>query len=73
MTRVSYIPLWKKLLDKGMNRLELAAAAGFSTATLAKLGKNEYVALSVIEKICVTLDCPIEEVVSIRHGSDEAG
>lgn len=65
MPCVSYNPLWKILIDKNMNKLELAAAAGFSTATLAKLGKNEYVALSVIEKICTTLGCPIESVVEI--------
>ena len=65
MTHISYDPLWKKLIDKKMNKLDLANAAGFSTATLAKLGKSEYVALSVLEKICHALDCPIEDVVQI--------
>ncbi len=55
---LSYDPLWKKLIDKKMNKLELAKLADFSTATLAKLGKNDYVALSVLEKICLALDCP---------------
>ncbi|MBX7000224.1 XRE family transcriptional regulator [Bacillus aerophilus] len=32
-------------------------------ALVAKLNKNEYVALSVIHKICEYLDCPIQEVV----------
>ncbi|ADY56941.1 hypothetical protein Sgly_2665 [Syntrophobotulus glycolicus DSM 8271] len=63
---LSYDPLWKKLIDKKMNKLELAKAAGFSTATLAKLSKNEYVALAVLEKICIALDCNIEDVVEIK-------
>lgn len=67
---VSYDPLWKKLIDKKMTKLELAKAVGFSTSTLAKLGKDEYVALSVIEKICLTLDCPIEDVVEVKLGVD---
>ena len=71
MTHVSYNPLWKKLIDKGMNRLELAKAAGFATSTLAKLGKNEYVALSVLERICLTLECPIEDVVEIVLAENE--
>ena len=62
---VSYDPLWHLLLNKKMTRLHLANIAGFSTATLAKLGKNEYVALTVLEKICLALDCPIEDVIQI--------
>ena len=65
MPHVSYDPLWKKLIDKKMNRLELAREAGFATSTLAKLGKDEYVALSVLERICHTLGCPIEDVVQV--------
>lgn len=70
MSHVSYDPLWKKLIDKKMNKLELAKAADFSTATLAKLGKDEYVALAVLERICVALDCPIEDVVEIIRVDD---
>jgi len=65
MPHISYDPLWKKLIDKKLNRLELSKQAGFSTATLAKLGKNQYVALSVLERICHALDCPIEDVVEV--------
>ena len=39
----SYIKLWKLLLDKGMKRIDLAAAANLTSNTLAKLGKNEEV------------------------------
>lgn len=65
---VCYDPLWKKLIDAKMNRMELAEAAGFSRATLAKMGKDEYVALSVLDKICQTLDCRIEDVIEITKG-----
>ena len=36
---VSYIKLWKLLLDKGMKRVELKETAGISSSTLAKLEK----------------------------------
>lgn len=62
---VSYDPLWKTLIDHKMNRMKLAQVVGFSTPTLAKLGKDEYVALSVIDRICQKLDCSIEEVIKI--------
>ena len=62
---VSFNPLWHTLLDKGMKKLELCKAAGISTATLAKLGKNENVNIEMIDKICRALNCRIEDVVEI--------
>lgn len=32
---------------------------------MAKLDRDEYVALSVLERICLTLDCDIGDVVEI--------
>lgn len=63
---VSYDPLWKLLIDKQLKKLELCKVADISTATLAKMGKREYVALQVLEKICLALDCKIEDVVEIK-------
>ena len=65
MRTVSYDPLWKKLIDVKMNKTELAEQAGIARSTIAKMGKNEIVSLDVIVKICNTLDCGIEDVVSV--------
>ena len=59
----SYIKLWKLLLDKGMKRIDLAAAANLTSNTLAKLGKNEEVSMETINKICNQLDCGIEDIL----------
>lgn len=64
---ISYDPLWKTLIDKRMNKTELCSLAGISTATIAKMGRNEYVALMILEKICLTLHCRIEDVVEVRN------
>ena len=37
--RISYNPLWKMLIDKGMNKKDLREKSGISTASIAKLGK----------------------------------
>ena len=63
---VNYDPLWKTMIDKKINKTELSAATGISSATITKMGKNEYVALTVIEKICKVLECNIEDVVCIK-------
>ncbi len=65
---IIYDPLWHLLIDRKMGKLELCKKAGIATSTLAKLGKNENVALSILEKICLALDCRIEQVVEIKKG-----
>ena len=59
----SYIKLWKLLLDKGMKRIDLAAAANLTSNTLAKLGKNEEVSMETLNKICNQLECGIEDIL----------
>ena len=44
---------------------------GMSNSTLNKLNKNQYVALEVIERICLALDCSIADVVKIEKDPDE--
>ena len=62
---VSYKKLWKLLIDKDMKKIELKDAAGISTGTLAKLGKNENVTTDVLVKVCNALDCDIADIVEI--------
>lgn len=63
---VSYDKLWKLLIDKHMSKTELRINAGLTTSALAQLGKNEYVSLKTIEKICSVLDCDVADVVELR-------
>lgn len=52
---VSYDKLWKLLIDKKMNRTELKDAAGISFNVLAKMGKNEFISMESLYKICFFL------------------
>ena len=67
---VNYNKLWHKLVDLKMNKSQLRISSGISSSTLAKLGKNEIVSLEVLEKICETLDCSIEDVVTVSKRSE---
>lgn len=62
---ISYKPLWHLLLEKEMKKMEFRDLVGISNGTLARLGKNDPVSLDVIEKICLTMNCKIEDVVQI--------
>lgn len=63
--RVSYDKLWKMLIDKKMNRTELKNISGISSNVIAKMGKNEFVSMKSLGKICASLQCNIGDVVDI--------
>lgn len=60
---ISYNKLWKMLIDKDMNKGELCNRAKISKGTMAKMTNNKPVTLTVIEKICIELNCDISDVV----------
>lgn len=59
----SYKKLWKLVIDQNMNKTQFREKVGISSATLAKLGKDENVSLEAIEKICKTLQCDISDIM----------
>ena len=69
---ITYDPLWKKIVDLKLSKTQMAEKAGISKNTLAKMGKNEYVALEIIERICMKLEIAIEDVVEVK-ADDPAG
>ena len=62
---ISYNRLWKLLIDNHMKKKDLKDRAELSTATMAKLGKNESVSLDVLVRICKVLNCEIGDDVEI--------
>jgi Fic family protein len=59
---VSYDKLFKILQEKGIKKTELLKKLKLSSATIAKLSKNEFVSLEVLERICQCLNCNIEDI-----------
>ncbi|RRC94295.1 XRE family transcriptional regulator [Erysipelotrichaceae bacterium OH741_COT-311] len=60
--KIQYNKLWKILIDKEMNKVDLIKSAKISTSSMAKLSKNMYVRMDVLMKIAETLDCKIEDL-----------
>ncbi len=67
---VSYNKLWKLLIDKNMKKKELAETAGISNTLIAKLGKNENVTVDSLERICLALNCNIEDIIEVKNNSE---
>lgn len=63
----SYNRLWKLLIDKRMTKTEMRKAAGISTNILAKMGKDEPVAMDSLAKIATALECGLDDVVEIKQ------
>jgi len=67
---ISYKKLWKLLIDKDMKKKDLREAAGISTASMAKLGKNENVNTEILIKVCKALNCDISDIMEIVDEND---
>lgn len=63
---ISYKKLWKLLIDKDMKKRDLQHAAGISSSTITKMGKNENVSTEMLQKICSALDCDIADIIEIE-------
>lgn len=63
---ISYKPLFRLLLERDMTKTQLRTEVGFSSATLAKMSKGEYISLETIKNICKYLNCKIEDVIEIQ-------
>ena len=68
----SYKKLFKLLIDREMKSKELAAKAGVSPATIAKMKKDgATVSSDVLVKICTALDCKLDDIVEIVPNNAE--
>lgn len=70
MSTVSYKKLWKLLIDRDMKRKDLREATGISTASMAKLSKNENLTTDVLLRICDALNCDIADIMEVSHKDD---
>ena len=63
--KVSYNGLWKILIDKNMNKKDLANVCELSPATISKMGRGEFVSMGVLYRIGTKLGVDFGDMVSI--------
>lgn len=64
---LTYNPLWKLLIDKGLTKTDLHEITGLSQSTIAKLAKGENVNTDVLDRICQALKCSISDIVQVKE------
>ena len=71
---VSYNRLWKLLVDRKMSKADLRKAAGIAPNTMTRLRRDEEVTLTVLNKICKTLEVDIGDIMEFLPDiEDEVG
>ena len=68
---VRYDRLWTILNERNMMKTDLIREAKISTNAMAKLGKNEDVRVNILEKLCTSLDCKLDDIVEFVPDSKE--
>ena len=63
--RISYLKLKKLLIDRKMTGQDLRKASGISTATLAKINRDDNLTTAVLLKICNGLGCELEDIMEL--------
>ncbi|MBU0279142.1 MULTISPECIES: helix-turn-helix transcriptional regulator [unclassified Gemella] len=61
----NYNGLWKILIDKNMKKKDLIETIGISPTTISKMTRGEAISLSVLGKICKSLNVDIGDVVNL--------
>lgn len=68
---VTYKKLFHLLIDKGIQPAELTEQAGFSANILTRLKRNKYISLDSIEKICLALNCKVDDILEFIPDEEE--
>ncbi len=71
MATMNYDKLWKLLIDRKMMKKDLIEKARISTNAMAKMGKGGDVSTNVLRKICLALDCELDDIVEIEHDNEK--
>lgn len=67
----SYNKLWKMLIDRKMTKTTMRKQSGISTNMLAKMGREEPVSMETLAKICITLNCGVDDIVEVSTDNKE--
>ena len=69
----SYKRLFKMLIDRKMMKKELCELADVSPSTISKMGRGEIVSMEVIARICLKLNCTVDDILEILPDSPDYG
>lgn len=51
------------MIDQNITNTQLVEKAGISLNIITRLKRDEYVSLEIIEKICIALQCRVDDIL----------
>ncbi len=60
---VKYDKLFHLLIDKKITNAQLAKKAGVSANIITRLKNDQYISMESIERLCMALNCGVDEVL----------
>ncbi|MDF1618000.1 Fic family protein [Petrocella sp. FN5] len=64
---IQYNKLFEMLSERKITKMDLKNKLGISSATIAKLSKNEAISMKVIEDICKVLSCQPGDIMQMEY------
>lgn len=64
--KITYKPLWKLLIDRGMTKTELRKKTQIAPSTFTKMNNEQQVSLDVLARICKELKCGFDDIIEIE-------
>lgn len=62
---VCYNKLWKLMIDNKYTKTRLCEEAKITTNAMARMGRDEFVRLETLVKICEIFDCTLDDIVEL--------
>ena len=62
--------LWKTMQDKNVSQYALIHKFKISESQLTRLRNNEIVKTEILNKLCIILDCNVEDICEFKRESE---
>lgn len=63
---ICYDKLFHLMIDRKISNVQLKNMAGISANVVTRLKREEYVSIESIEKICLALNCGVDDVLEFK-------
>lgn len=57
------------LIDRDITKQQLREKTSIARSTMMKMANNEYVAMDVLVRICIAMDCGMDDIVEIERNN----
>lgn len=73
MVAVKYDKLFHLLIDRKITNAQLAQKAGVSANIITRLKRDQYISMESIERLCVALNCGVDDILEFIPDENEGG